>query len=210
MAFELPDGKTARTLQEQVKFLTEKLRDLYAVVNQIGISIVVVETLPEEGEPYKVYLVPAEDPETGNYYEEYIWYDHSIKRNQTIDNLRIKLSYAEPKALEVFSYDFIEGGLENFVTVNDVIISEDVAKKYDLKVGDVLTVGRGLATKMTRNVVGIYKNLPKPNSISECEGWSCDVGYNDENSWGKSFYVTRAFASLTPPTTTSTPSRARP
>ena len=121
--------------------------------------------------------------------EEYIWYDHSIKRNQTIDNLRIKLSYAEPKALEVFSYDFIEGGLENFVTVNDVIISEDVAKKYDLKVGDVLTVGRGLATKMTRNVVGIYKNLPKPNSISECEGWSCDVGYNDENSWGKSFYV---------------------
>ena len=33
--------------------------------------------------------------------EEYIWYDHSIKRNQTIDNLRIKLSYATREALEV-------------------------------------------------------------------------------------------------------------
>ena len=89
MAFELPDGKTARTLQEQVKFLTEKLRDLYAVVNQIGISIVVVETLPEEGEPYKVYLVPAEDPETGNYYEEYIWYDDAW---EMIGSTKIDLS----------------------------------------------------------------------------------------------------------------------
>ena len=44
--------------------------------------------------------------------EEYIWYDHSIKRNQTIDNLRIKLSYAQREALEVFSYEFVEADLK--------------------------------------------------------------------------------------------------
>ena len=121
--------------------------------------------------------------------EEYIWYDHSIKRNQTIDNLRIKLSYAQREALEVFSYEFVEGGFENFVTINDIIISEEVAKKYDLKVGDVLTVGRGLATNMTRTIAGVFKNMPKPSTISEYEGWLCDVGYDDENNWGKSFYV---------------------
>ena len=121
--------------------------------------------------------------------EEYIWYDHSIKRNQTIDNLRIKLSYAQREALEVFSYEFVEGGFENFVTINDIIISEEVAKKYDLKVGDVLTVGRGLATNTTRTIAGVFKNMPKPSTISEYEGWLCDVGYDDENNWGKSFYV---------------------
>ena len=123
------------------------------------------------------------------YPEEYIWYDHSIKRNQTIDNLRIKLSYATREALEVFPLEFIEGGIENLVTVYDMIISEEVADKYDLKVGDVLTVGRGLATSMTRTVVGIFENMPEPSTISVCEGWVCDVGYNDENNWGSSFYV---------------------
>ena len=75
MAFTLPDGKVARTLTEQVKFLTEKLKDLYAAVNNMGITIVKVDSLPDEGEPRTIYLVPVISPDQDNYYEEYIWYD---------------------------------------------------------------------------------------------------------------------------------------
>ena len=74
MAFTLPDGKVARTLTEQVKFLTEKLKDLYAEVNRLGFKIVIVDgALPLEGEPRTLYLVEMTPPDTDNYYEEYIW-----------------------------------------------------------------------------------------------------------------------------------------
>lgn len=75
MAMELPDGKTARNIQEQVKFLTEKLKDLYARVNDLEVKIVKVDELPEEGEFGTIYLLPVEDPEEGNYFEEYIYFD---------------------------------------------------------------------------------------------------------------------------------------
>lgn len=76
MAFELPDGKTARTLPEQVKFLTEKLKELYAAFNALGIKKVeIVESLPEVGQEGILYMVPVEDPDAKNYYEEYIWLD---------------------------------------------------------------------------------------------------------------------------------------
>ena len=75
MAMELPDGKTARNIQEQVKFLTEKLKDLYARVNDLEVKIVKVDVLPEEGEFGTIYLLPVEDPEEGNYFEEYIYFD---------------------------------------------------------------------------------------------------------------------------------------
>lgn len=76
MGFELPDGKTARNIQDQVKFLTEKLKDLYAAFNQSGLKkIEIVEELPEVGKPDVLYLLPVETPDDNNYYEEYLWLD---------------------------------------------------------------------------------------------------------------------------------------
>ena len=123
--------------------------------------------------------------------EEYLPYDYSIKRNQTIDNIRIKLSQAEREGLEVFPFEFVEGGLENFVSEGDFIISEEVAKKFDLKVGDVLNLGRGLATDQTHRIVGIFRNFPKPSNIAVCEGWSCMESQDEtpNSNWGYSFYI---------------------
>lgn len=123
--------------------------------------------------------------------EKYLPYDYSIKRNQTIDNIRIKLSQAEREGLEVFPFEFLEGGLDDFVSEGDFIISEDVAKKFDLKVGDVLNLGRGLATDQTHKIVGIFKNFPKPSNIAVCEGWSCMEPQDEvpNSNWGYSFYV---------------------
>lgn len=78
MAFQLPDGKTARNIQEQVAFLTGKMKELIAFVNQAGLkSIQIVEELPEVGDPTVLYLLAKEDPEEGDYYDEYLWIDEA-------------------------------------------------------------------------------------------------------------------------------------
>lgn len=123
--------------------------------------------------------------------ERYIWYDHSIKRNNTIDNMKIKLSLAEREGIEVFPFEFVEGGSENFVSTNDMLISEEVAKKFDLKVGDVLHVGKGAIGDPERRIVGIFKNFPEPSSIAACEGWMCMVPQETTHNNNKSdpYYV---------------------
>ena len=87
MAFELPDGKIARNIQEQVAFLTEKLKDLYAAFNQSGLKkIVIVEELPEVGDPNVLYLLAMEDPEENNYYDDYRINDSASAHRQRADH----------------------------------------------------------------------------------------------------------------------------
>ncbi|MBQ3593801.1 MAG: ABC transporter permease [Bacteroidales bacterium] len=130
--------------------------------------------------------------EAGGTIETYAWSgnNYSIKRNHTIDNLKIKTVEAELEGLEVFHFEFIEGGLENF-TISSMIISEETAKKFDLKVGDVLTVGRGLEGDKTCDIVGVFKNFPKPSNLAICEGWVCmePQENSDPSSWGYPYYV---------------------
>ncbi len=130
--------------------------------------------------------------EAGGTIETYAWSgnNYSIKRNHTIDNLKIKTVEAELEGLEVFHFEFIEGGLENF-TISSMIISEETAKKFDLKVGDVLTVGRGLESAKTCDIVGVFKNFPKPSNLAICEGWVCMEPQEDSepSNWGYPYYV---------------------
>ena len=130
--------------------------------------------------------------EAGGTIETYAWSgnNYSIKRNHTIDNLKIKTVEAELEGLEVFQFEFVEGGLENF-TISSMIISEETAEKFDLKVGDVLTVGRGLEGDKTCDIVGVFKNFPKPSNLAICEGWVCmEPQENSEPSnWGYPYYV---------------------
>ena len=130
--------------------------------------------------------------EAGGTIETYAWSgnNYSIKRNHIIDNLKIKTVEAELEGLEVFHFEFIEGGLENF-TISSMIISEETAEKFDLKVGDVLTVGRGLESDKTCDIVGVFKNFPKPSNLAICEGWVCmepQENY-DPSNWGYPYYV---------------------
>ena len=130
--------------------------------------------------------------EAGGTIETYAWSgnNYSIKRNHTIDNLKIKTVEAELEGLEVFHFEFVEGGLENF-SISSMIISEETAKKFDLKVGDVLTVGRGLEGDKTCDIVGVFKNFPKPSNLAICEGWVCMEPQEDSDpsEWGYPYYV---------------------
>ena len=130
--------------------------------------------------------------EAGGTIETYAWSgnNYSIKRNHTIDNLKIKTVEAELEGLEVFHFEFIEGGLENF-SISSMIISEETAKKFNLKVGDVLTVGRGLEGDKTCDIVGVFKNFPKPSNLAICEGWVCMEPQEDSDpsEWSYPYYV---------------------
>ena len=63
-------NKEFRNLQEQV---LQNARDIATLKGRENLQIVIVEELPETGNPNYIYLVPNEDGETSNLYEEYIW-----------------------------------------------------------------------------------------------------------------------------------------
>ena len=144
MGFELPNGKTARNLQEQVKFLSEKLKELYAAVNEIGIRVLVVDELPEEGEPLTIYFVPAEDASQENIYNEYMWVEDeweligsteidlsgymTLSTNQTVSGEKTfttdtyftgKISFASDAYIDYSSSAIHIHNLYNTITINE-------------------------------------------------------------------------------------------
>lgn len=73
------DGVTYRNLPEQVKENAENIEQLQADVVELQegakLKYEVVDELPETGESGIVYLVPMDDGEQPNIYEEYLWVD---------------------------------------------------------------------------------------------------------------------------------------
>lgn len=63
-------NKEFRNLQEQV---LKNAQDIETLKGRESLQIVIVEELPEEGNPNYIYLVPNNDEEESNVYDEYIW-----------------------------------------------------------------------------------------------------------------------------------------
>lgn len=63
-------NKEYRNLQEQV---LENAKNIAILQEKPGLQPVIVDELPETGEVGILYLVPSEDPETENAYDEYVW-----------------------------------------------------------------------------------------------------------------------------------------
>ena len=63
-------NKEFRNLQEQV---LKNAQDIETLKGRENLQIVIVEELPEEGNPNYIYLVPNNDEEESNVYDEYIW-----------------------------------------------------------------------------------------------------------------------------------------
>ena len=63
-------NKEFRNLQEQVLKNAQDIEVLKGIKN---LQVVIVEELPEEGNPNYIYLVPNESEEEANVYNEYIW-----------------------------------------------------------------------------------------------------------------------------------------
>ncbi len=123
--------------------------------------------------------------------------EYSLKRNAAIKNLTLEIAAAEPEGLEVFPFEWVAGGLDEFIALNDenpqscMIISESVAKRHKLEVGDALFYGRGATGHFQRVVVGIYKDFPQPSSLAMVDGWynMSDQATTSENDWQDPYYL---------------------
>ena len=117
--------------------------------------------------------------------------EYSIKRNSTIENFTIDLAGAEPEGFAVFPFEIIAGCMEDLQTEDQMIISESTAKKYNLYVGDDLFYGRGALSSSIRTIVAIYKDFPKPSSISMPMGYVLlepqEQAY--EGNWQDTYYI---------------------
>lgn len=70
------DGKTYRNLQEQVAYLTGKWQELANEIDELRAQIpskMIVEELPEEGDPLITYYVGPMGTAPNQYYEVWIW-----------------------------------------------------------------------------------------------------------------------------------------
>ena len=129
---------------------------------------------------------------TGSYGNSQYQNEYSIKRNSTIENFTIGVCGTELSALAVFPFEFIAGGIdEEFKAFQGMIISESVAKRCNLSVGDRINSGRGAVNQKQLVISGIYKAFPKPSTIAHSEAYMImpDYGPEDEHNWGISYYV---------------------
>ena len=118
--------------------------------------------------------------------------DWSLKRNAAIENITLEIAAAEPEGLKVFPFEFIDGGIEEFHVGDAIILSESVAKRHNLAVGDKIYYGRGAKREDAyRTLVGIYKDFPKPSSIAYVDGWYCldAQEFCSENQWSDPYYI---------------------
>ena len=130
---------------------------------------------------------------TGSYGNPQYENEYSVKRNSTIENFTIGVGGAELSGLAVFPFEFIAGGIdEEFKANMGMIISESVAKRCNLKVGDRINYGRGAVNQAQRIISGIYKAFPKPSTIAESEAYVImpdETPQEEEHNWGNSYYV---------------------
>ena len=123
--------------------------------------------------------------------------EYSRKRNATIENITLEIAGAERDGLEVFPFEWVAGGIEDFIDVVDnssasvLVISESAAKRYNLEVGDGLHLGRGASSNGIRTIVGIYKDFPEPSSLSHLDGWYnlSHQATTSENNWTDPYYI---------------------
>ena len=123
--------------------------------------------------------------------------EYSHKRNATIENITLEIAGAERDGLEVFPFEWVAGGIEDFIDVVDnssasvLVISESAAKRYNLEVGDGLHIGRGAMSNGIRTIVGIYKDFPEPSSLAHLDGWYnlSHQATTSENNWTDPYYI---------------------
>ena len=118
--------------------------------------------------------------------------EYSVKRNSTIENFTIKIGGAELEALAVFPFEFVDGGIDDeFKTYYGMIISERVAKRCNLKVGDRINYGRGATNSAQRTISGIYRDFPKPSTMAMSEGYILmpEAEPQDASNWNTPYYI---------------------
>ncbi len=125
--------------------------------------------------------------------------EHGSAENGFPRNMSTQLTLVSKPTIEILGYEFIQGSWA--ATEGDdrhLAISESLAKKFDLQVGDIIQENADGGKRMCE-VVAIFKDAPK-NSDLERFDVLCDIGNVCIDNWGEgSFtYFVKPTAGLTP------------
>ena len=125
--------------------------------------------------------------------------EHGSAENGFPRNLNTQFTYVTKPTIEILGYEFIQGSWAAMEGDDShLAISESLAKKFDLQVGDIIQENADDGKKMCE-VVAIFKDAPK-NSDLERFDVLCDIGNVCIDNWGEgSFtYFVKPTAGLTP------------
>lgn len=125
--------------------------------------------------------------------------EHGSAENGFPRNLNTQFTYVTKPTVEILGYEFIQGSWAAMEGDDrHLAVSESLAKKFDLQVGDIIQENADDGKKMCE-VVAIFKDAPK-NSDLERFDVLCDICNESIDSWseGSFTYIVKPAAGLTP------------
>lgn len=129
-------NKEFRNLQEQV---LKNAQDIEALKGRTNLQVVIVEELPEVGNPNYIYLVAKDDGESPDVYDEYIWLVDE-ERYENIGGVSVDLTnYVDKTSNQTISGNntltgttYVSyGGLINFATSNENVSWDITTDAYE-------------------------------------------------------------------------------
>jgi hypothetical protein len=198
-------NKEFRNLQEQV---LKNAQDIETLKGRENLKIVIVEELPEVGNPNYIYLVPNNDEEESNIYDEYIWladaeeYERigglsidtanfvTVDSEQTISGVKTfssgvrTASVSSTGVLALYSESGIEtkGSITPQETnTNDIGSSSKTYKDY--YVGGSVILGTSLyIAKDSSNRIGLYHNGVERIKVGTENSTYCNANWTPDSS----------------------------
>jgi len=164
-------NKEFRNLQEQV---LKNAQDIETLKGRENLQIVIVEELPEVGNPNYIYLVPNNDEEEANVYDEYIWLADS-EEYEKIGGVNIDLS-----SLVTLNTDQTINSTKTIANGKELRIGTSDENKY-------FTISNS-SNRLLINAVGIASRLQFGSYLTNIipTSTSQDIGANNaywQNLW---------------------------
>ena len=125
--------------------------------------------------------------------------EHGSAENGFPRNMNTQFTYVTKPTIEILGYEFIQGSWAAMEGDDrHLAVSESLAKKFGLQVGDIIQENADSAKRMCE-VVAIFKDAPK-NSDLERFDVLCDICNESIDSWseGSFTYIVKPAAGLTP------------
>ena len=124
--------------------------------------------------------------------------EHGSAENGFPRNMSTYITFVTKPTIEILGYEFVQGSWAAMEGDDrHLAISESLAKKFDLQVGDIIQENADSAKRMCE-VVAIFKDAPKNTDLEQYQVL-CDIGNTCIDNWveGSFTYFVKPTAGLT-------------
>ena len=116
-------------------------------------------------------------------------YDGYINNGGNHSKIKFTIKGCDSGLPEVFSLNIVEGDLSRFKTPSDIIITQSLAQKYGLKVGDIVIPYLN-NPNFTLEIVAIYEDMESNTEFGLLDGFYNIADQNiNENQWSYTYYL---------------------